>query len=79
MLTLGTFNLAMWLFWALLTVFGFAASLKRTAERMTERYCARRRLRRARAGMLRAQDGHEHSPCAQGMTAVALVHHGNVA
>jgi hypothetical protein len=79
LLTFGTFNLAMWLLWALLTVFGFAASLKRTAERMTERYCARRRLRRVRAGTLRAQEGHEHSPCAQGMTAAALVHHGNVA
>jgi hypothetical protein len=79
LLTFGTFNLAMWLLWALLTVFGFAASLKRTAERMTERYCARRRLRRARAGALRAQEGHENSPCAQGMTAAALVHHGNVA
>jgi len=49
LLTLGMFNLAMWLFWALLAIFGFAASLKRTAERMTERYCARRKLRRARA------------------------------
>jgi len=49
LLTLGMFNLAMWLFWALLTIFGFVASLKRTAERMTERYCARRKLRRARA------------------------------
>ncbi len=49
LLTLGMFNLAMWLFWALLTIFGFVASLKRTAERMTERYCARRKLRRAGA------------------------------
>ena len=65
LLTLGTFNLAMWVFWALLTIFGFAASLKRTAERMTERYCARRRLRRARAGTLCAQAGRERSPCAQ--------------
>jgi hypothetical protein len=49
LLTLGMFNLVMWLFWALLTIFGFVASLKRTAERMTERYCARRKFRRARA------------------------------
>ena len=71
LLTLGTFNLAMWVFWALLTIFGFAASLKRTAERMTERYCARCRLRRARAGTLCAQAGRERSPCAQDVTASA--------
>src|SRR5204862_2974646 len=49
MLTLGTFHLAMWVFWALFTVFGFVASLKRMVERATEHYCARRKLRRARA------------------------------
>jgi hypothetical protein len=50
MLTVGTFNLAMWAFWMILTMFGFVSSLKRMAERVTERYCARRKLRRARAG-----------------------------
>jgi hypothetical protein len=49
MLTLGTFNLALWVFWALLTVFGFVASLKRMVERATEHYCTRRKLRHARA------------------------------
>jgi hypothetical protein len=48
-LTMGTFHLASWIFWAMLTGFGLLSSLKRTAERMTERHCARRRLRRARA------------------------------
>src|SRR5262249_27253300 len=48
LLTMGTFNLAMWIFSALLTVFGFVASLKRATERMTERYCAWRKRRRAR-------------------------------
>ena len=47
-LTVGTFNLAMWLFWAAVTLLGFVSSLKRMTERITERYCARRRLRRAR-------------------------------
>ena len=47
-LTMGAFNLAMWMAWALLTVLGFAASLKRMTERTTERYCARRKLRLAR-------------------------------
>jgi hypothetical protein len=49
LLTVGTFNLVMWVFWAALSIFGFAASLKRMAERATERYCLRRKLRRARA------------------------------
>jgi hypothetical protein len=48
MLTVGTFNLAMWMFWAIMTVFGFVSSLKKMAERATERYCARRRRRIAR-------------------------------
>jgi hypothetical protein len=45
MLTIGTFNLALWVFWAVVTAFGLLSSLKRTAERITERHCARRRLR----------------------------------
>jgi hypothetical protein len=49
LLTMGTFNLAMWIFWALFTAFGFVSALKRWTERCTERGCARRRLRRARA------------------------------
>jgi hypothetical protein len=48
LLTVGTFNLAMWMFWAVLTVFGIVSSLKKTTERATERYCAHRRLRIAR-------------------------------
>ena len=47
-LTIGTFNLASWMFWAILTLFGVVSSLKRTAERTTERYCRRRRRRHAR-------------------------------
>jgi len=50
-LTLSTFNLATWLFWAIVTLFGFVSSLKRMTERITERYCARRRLRRARGAL----------------------------
>ena len=50
MIAVGMFDLALWLFWAVLTAFGLLSSLKRTAERMTERHCARRRLRRRRAG-----------------------------
>lgn len=46
-LTVGAFNLTMWLFWALVTLVGFVSSLKRIAERMTERSCRRHKLRRA--------------------------------
>ena len=48
LLTVSTFNLAMWMFWAIMTTIGFVCSLKRTVERITERQCARRRRRRAR-------------------------------
>jgi hypothetical protein len=48
LLTVGTFKLAMWVFWAILTILGFVSSLKKATERTTERYCARRRRRRAR-------------------------------
>jgi hypothetical protein len=44
-LTVGTFNLATWLLWAIVTLLGFVSSLKRMTERITERYCVRRRLR----------------------------------
>jgi len=49
-LTVGTFNLATWLFWAIVTLLGFVSSLKRMTERITERYCVRRRLRLTRKG-----------------------------
>jgi len=47
-LAVGAFDLATWLLWALLTLFAFVSSLKRATERITERYCARRKRRRAR-------------------------------
>src|SRR5262249_24920213 len=49
MLMVGTFNLALWVFSALVTILGFVSSLKRAVERATERHCMRRRLRRAAA------------------------------
>jgi hypothetical protein len=49
MLSVSAFNLFMWLAWAVFALVGFCASVKRTAERATERYCHRRKLRRARA------------------------------
>jgi hypothetical protein len=55
-LAVGVFDLAMWLFWALVTLLGFVSALKRATERITERSCARRKLRRAR----RAQSISQH-------------------
>jgi hypothetical protein len=54
-LTTSAFNLAWWLFSAILMLFGFAASCKRTVERLTERHLQRRRLRRALATLRAAQ------------------------
>jgi len=59
MLTMTTWNLAMWIFWAVFLALKFVTLLKRMAERSTERYCARRRARIARraraAARLQAQ------------------------
>jgi hypothetical protein len=47
-LAVGAFDLAMWLFWALMTLLAFISSLKRATERIAERSCVRRKRRRAR-------------------------------
>jgi hypothetical protein len=71
LLTLGTFNLALWVFWAALTVFGFASSLKRMTERATERYCARRKLRHARARALHEREERERCAREQRLASLA--------
>jgi hypothetical protein len=48
-LAASAFNLAWWIFGALLTLLSIVVALKRTCERATERYCERRRARRLRA------------------------------
>jgi hypothetical protein len=48
MLTVGAFNLFSWMVAAVMTLFGFCASCKRTAERVTERLIRRRKARAAR-------------------------------
>ena len=72
LLTIGTFNLVMWVFWAALSIFGFAASLKRTAERATERYCLRRKLRRARASEQSQRKERERYAREQRLAALAI-------
>jgi hypothetical protein len=49
MLTTALFDLAMWIFWAVLNVIGFVAALKRATERMTLRMIRRGKARRAAA------------------------------
>jgi hypothetical protein len=44
-LTVGAFDLAVWMFWAALMLLGFCASLKAMVERMTLRYVHRRKAR----------------------------------
>ncbi len=48
LLTVGAFNLFVWMVGALLTLFGFCAACKRAAERATERYLDRRKARKER-------------------------------
>jgi hypothetical protein len=50
-LAAGAFNLALWVFWALLALFGFVASIKATAERLTMSYLERKKARRLRKQM----------------------------
>jgi hypothetical protein len=45
----GAFNLALWLFWALLALAGFLASIKSTTERLTWTWLQRRKAKRLRA------------------------------
>jgi hypothetical protein len=48
-LTVALWDLTLWLFWALLTLFGLVSSLKRAVERATQRHLDRRKRRRAKA------------------------------
>jgi hypothetical protein len=54
MLTAGVINLFSWLLAAVMTLFGFCSACKRTAERATERWIARRKARAARRAALAA-------------------------
>jgi len=48
LLAAGAFNLTMWVFGALLTLFGFLSSIKATTERATEAWLRRKKARRLR-------------------------------
>ncbi|MCF2524203.1 hypothetical protein [Bradyrhizobium sp. G127] len=55
LLTTGAFNLAWWVFAALLSLFGFIASIKATTERLTLSWIQRSKLRRAKRDLAAAQ------------------------
>ena len=48
LLATGAFNLTMWVFGALLALFGFLSSIKATTERATEAWLRRKKARRLR-------------------------------
>jgi hypothetical protein len=56
LLAAGTFNLALWVFGALVALLGFLSSIKATTERATFAWLQRAKLRRARQASLAAQD-----------------------
>jgi hypothetical protein len=51
LLAAGAFDLALWVFWALLALVGFVTSIKATTERLTMSWLQRRKARRLRAQM----------------------------
>jgi hypothetical protein len=55
LLTAGAFNLAWWVFAALLALFGFITSIKATTERLTLAWIQRSKLKRARRELAAAQ------------------------
>lgn len=54
LLLTGTFNLALWLFSALMMLFGFLSSIKATTERATQSWLDRRKRRRLRQAQARS-------------------------
>jgi hypothetical protein len=56
LLAAGAFNLTMWVFWALLALIGFVASIKATTERITWSWLQRAKAKRARRELAIRQD-----------------------
>jgi hypothetical protein len=48
LLAAGAFNLSLWIFSALLALFGFLSSIKATTERLTQSWLLRRKARQLR-------------------------------
>jgi hypothetical protein len=73
LLAAGAFNLSMWVFGALLALFGFLSSIKATAERATESWLRRKKARRLR-NQLAAASASMRLP--QGPTLADVMAHG---
>jgi hypothetical protein len=56
LLATGAFNLTLWIFSALLALFGFLSSIKATTERVTQSWLDRRKARRLRKQMAAAAE-----------------------
>ena len=54
LLAAGAFNLSLWVFWAVLALFGFLSSIKATTERLTQSWLLRKKARRLRNQMAAA-------------------------
>ena len=54
LLAAGAFNLSLWVFWAVLALFGFLSSIKATTERLTLSWLLRKKARRLRKQMAAA-------------------------
>jgi hypothetical protein len=55
LLVTGAFDLALWLFGAVVTLFGLLSSIKATTERLTQSWCDRRRARKQRQAQAAAE------------------------
>jgi hypothetical protein len=54
-LTMGAFNLTWWVFGAVMMLFGLLLSIKSGTERLTQAWCDRRKVRRARRPLTKAK------------------------
>jgi hypothetical protein len=62
LLAAGAFNLSLWVFWAVLALFGFLSSIKATTERLTLSWLVRKKARRLRKQMAAAALASNVSP-----------------
>jgi len=66
LLAAGAFNLTLWVFGALLALFGFLSSIKATTERLTQSWLNRKKARRLRKQMAAAASPGLAAALAQG-------------
>lgn len=74
LLAAGAFNLSLWVFGALLTLFGFLSSIKAITERLTYAWLRRKKARRLRRQMATAQAAAAQAP--SGVALAGAMAHG---